>query len=348
MENKFIVKEKQNHNFIIYYQMNNGQFRVYDNLFSRQPEKSIKSFDRLDVKRFRYFLIKGYDASDEGLREFAKDFKTMVYELRVRSGFTLNYTESFTHHHAVISVYVYKSKIKGKKKVEGEKLKSYYSDFDKITYEEDKWFEKCYNGALIYCDEGVYEGYGYDFSSFFPYVMVSDDFMVPSKIGENKMLKKLPKIDKLLFGLYRVKIECHEKDFKKIFSFSKENVYTNYSLKWALKHQERFNVKIELIQDDEPNAYLYKTEDLVSGKYLFGDWYKFLMKLKKDFPKNALLKYLLSSLWGHLTQRNTENKTFKQINDGKLDVGIDDTCKWKILNQFRSETSEYYLLLNQK
>ncbi len=95
MENKFIAKEKQNHNFIIYYRQNNGQYRVYDNLFSRKPEESIKSFDRLDEKRFRYFLIKGYDASDEGIREFVEDFKTMVYQLRVRSGFKLNYTACF-------------------------------------------------------------------------------------------------------------------------------------------------------------------------------------------------------------------------------------------------------------
>jgi hypothetical protein len=162
------------------------------------------------------------------------------------------------------------------------------------------------------------------------------------------MLKKLPKMDKLLFGLYRVKIECYEKDFKKIFAFSKENVYTNYSLEWAMKHQERFNVKIDLIHDDEPNAYLYKTEDLVSGKYLFGDWYKYFMGLKKKLPKNRLLKHLLSSCWGSLTQRNTINRTMKRIKEDKLDIGIDETCEWKILNYFYCDTSEYYELVNQK
>jgi hypothetical protein len=82
---------------------------------------------------------------------------------------------------------------KGKIYIDGEKLKSYYEDYDKITYEEDQWFEKSNNGALIYCEEGVYKGYGYDFSSFYPFILVREDFLVPTKEGESKMLKKTTK-----------------------------------------------------------------------------------------------------------------------------------------------------------
>jgi hypothetical protein len=79
-------------------------------------KKKIESFDVVDNKRFRYYLIEGYDASDEGLKQFAEDFSRWVYELRVNTGMRLDYTKYFSHHSAVIKAYESKSKILKKRK----------------------------------------------------------------------------------------------------------------------------------------------------------------------------------------------------------------------------------------
>jgi hypothetical protein len=330
--------------YIIYYKLQSGRFRVFDNM-----TEDIETFDLLDKKRHRYFLFKGYEASDEGLKEYAKDFNMWTYQLRHNKILIIDYTKYFTHYYAVSMTFERTTKIlHDGRKERGEKLKSYYEDFDKITCKEDQWFDKCNNGGLIYCEPGTYQSYGYDFSSFYPFLLCHDDFLIPTKEGKEKILDNLPSIKKIKFGLYRVKILCDNNDFKKIFAFSKDDVYTNYSLKRAMEYQNKYNVKITLIQDGEPNAFLYKTKYLVNGKSIFGDWFNILMSLKKELPKNKLLKHLLSSCWGHLTQKNTIHKTLKEIEDEKLDVGMGDTCEWKILDYFYCETSEYYVLVNPK
>jgi hypothetical protein len=50
---------------------------------------------------------------------------------------------------------------------------------------------------------------------------------------------------------------------------SKYDVYTSLSLKFAMKHKKQFNIKIELINDDKPNAYIYDEKDCVTGEYIF-------------------------------------------------------------------------------
>ena len=39
--------------------------------------------------------------------------------------------------------------------------------------------------------------------------------------------------------------------------YSKDDVYTHYSLKFAMKHKQQYDIKINLIVDEEPNAYIY-------------------------------------------------------------------------------------------
>ncbi len=75
---------------------------------------------------------------------------------------------------------------------------------------------------------------------------------------------------------------------------------------------------------------------------------KHINEFKEGVAKNKLLKNLLSSCWGHLTQKNTIHKTLKEIEDEKLDVGMGDTCEWKILEYFYCETSDIMFLLIQK
>jgi len=75
-----------------------------------------------------------------------------------------------------------------------------------------------------------------------------------------------------------------------------------------MKHQEKYDVQIELIVDKHKNnAYSYNEKDMVSLKFITDDWFTKLTELRKLYPQNRLLKHLLSSAWGHLNASNIKN-----------------------------------------
>jgi hypothetical protein len=80
--------------------------------------------------------------------------------------------------------------------------------------------------------------------------------------------------------------------------------------KRGMEYQKKHNTNIVLIQNGEPDAYLYRKKDLVIGKYIFGEWYDTIMALKEEMKKekenNLLLKHLLSSCWAFITGKHNK------------------------------------------
>lgn len=239
--------------------------------------------------------------------------------------------------------------------------KIYTNDkFDKVTWNEYLWFEKPYNGALNKHKKGIYNCIGYDFKMSYPTLLSSKlilnnkiiQFLTPTKKGKLYRLEKLKK--ELKYGLYRVKITSSNEDFNFIFNFRTDtNVYTHYDIEFCRKHQEQYDIKIELIIDDEPNALLYRCEKLINGKEIFAPWYSRICDLKKEFPNNGLIKLLSSSIWGYLSKTNK-----RYYNDIELDknpnITMDDDennseADYLFLNvkDNINETKDY-LLLNKK
>jgi hypothetical protein len=157
--------------------------------------------------------------------------------------------------------------------------------------------------------------------------------------------------DATKFGFYMVKIICEDTNIKKVFSFSENNVYTHNDIKFItdiLIKKHNFNIKLELIDDVEYNAYVYEDESLTSGNKIFSNWFKTICELKKQLPKNILIKLLSSSLWGHLSKYNTVNKTMKQIKDSNMKVGLTDKSDFIILDKItKGDDETYYKLLNK-
>jgi hypothetical protein len=69
-----------------------------------------------------------------------------------------------------------------------------------------------------------------------------------------------------------------------------------YLLAHAIELQDDYNFKIELIIDDKPNAYIYPPG--VRSSSIFGVWVDKLSKIKMKYPKNKLIKHLLSVFGG--------------------------------------------------
>ncbi|CAN0408296.1 unnamed protein product, partial [Ectocarpus fasciculatus] len=216
------------------------------------------------------------------------------------------------------------------------------------------WFKKCKNGGLMYLKEkGKYKDtYGYDFKMSYPTDMSDISFMMPTKRGKETIIRKIPEAKYISFGIYRVSILSDNEDFKKIFTINDNEYYTSYSLKFALKVQKKFDVKIKLIIDSKPNAYIYDRKDLISGNKLFGNWYNRLVELKKEMPTNGLIKLLASSGWGHLQETKLcyvdEPELIEMLNEGKRIAHKGENLDYIIADIKMIGTRTRYALINSK
>ena len=319
-------------NYLIYYHDKiDGIFRIWNS-----ESNLITSNINIPFDTKRYHVFKGYDANDEGLIKFVNDFKNWYNEIRYNDILKIEYTKYYSHACVVENTF---------KRLTPKHL---YESHEQIKFEENEWFNACHCGGLTFCDAGTYDCYGYDFKSQYPNILNSDDFKIPTKAGIPTFIKKLPKSKSLIMGsgIYRVDIQCSDNNFKKIFAFSKSNTYVDIYLKFALKHQKQFDVKIELIIDDEPNAYLYDVDSIINTRPIFDNWFNKLNELKSKFPKNKLVKHLSSSLWGSLTMKKKLNKTPQQIIDEKLEIDFFD-AEYIIKAHHIYEHKEYYELQNK-
>ena len=255
-----------------------------------------------DMKYNYFHLFKDDQQNQEGLLLFHDKFNVWCKQLEKHG---IYYKKYYNHYNAVEFTFKrYSSDIK--------------YDFDAVSFDEFELMEKCYNGGLIYLNpeykNQTLNSFGYDYSSFYPNVLVDKDFKIPTKQGIKKHITHFD-FENLQYGIYKVKITCENEEFRKVFAFSRDNTYTHYSLLFAKKYQETFNVNIELITATEFNALVYKNEDLVNSKTIFNNWFSKLYNIKSKCSKdNYLVKRLLSSLWGSLTK--CEKKYF---NDAQME-----------------------------
>ncbi len=309
-------------NFVVYYKKYEGGFRCLKNDGKTYTDEILVKGNK-DCSAFE--MIGAYDeANDETLLQFLKDFNQWHYQLVKLGNTSIVYSKYFDHRCAVDMTLRRFSPIysaEWKKETRGNKV-------DTIDKLENSWMSRCQNGGLIFCKPGTYNTFGYDYSSFYPHNLTKIKF--PIKKGREITIEELP--SKLKYGYYHVKITCDHPDIKKLFSFSKKNTYTNTSIERIRELQKDYDISMELVHDDKPNAYVYKNKDLVHGKETFGKWLDTLMTLKKKLEflreekkgkkikKNYLLKHLLSSVWGQVCRKRTIY----------LDPDDDDTCMKKL------------------
>lgn len=310
-----------NQKYYICYKISTGDFKVYNNISKTITTESEKP------KKHIFYLPKGYETSDEGLLLYAEDFKKCAEEMYNDKDTHIHYTRYYNDYTAVELVFKTLSK-------------KMFNDHTKISKTEGKYFESCYNAGLVYCDPRECKTYSYDFSANYPRILSSKDFIIPTCEGRECTMTELPKV--LTCGIYRVVITCNHKDIKKVFSFSKDHTYVNTSIEFARKYQKKFNIKIDLITDDKPNAYIY--DNVITSSKTFSYWFFKLLKLKQKYPKNSLVKRLMSSLWGHLCQLKTINKSWKSIESENINIGMTDKCDYIIKDFYLYDNQEYYEL----
>jgi hypothetical protein len=321
---------------IFYFEKGNYEVRTYNNdtnIFADMTE-----IEMYKTKR-HYFLLKSYEANDESLKQFALDFLNWVEELKHNDIFKFDYCKYKSHESATIEIF--------KKLCHGK-----FEDMEDIDDIEYNWIESCNNSGLLFCKPGEYNNCrGYDFSSFYPTILTSERLEIPTSKGREKTLKALD-FKNLQLGFYKVKITSSDKNFNKIFSYSKQNVYPSMSLYLANQCITLHNmtVKIELIEEKN-NCYVYNKENTIKGSNVFRKWSKYLFKLKGKFPKNKLIKTITSSLWGRICENNKLFKTDQEISTEKLKVSLEYNKKFDYFIKgikFKKDGSSLYELVNIK
>jgi hypothetical protein len=306
-----------------------------------------QTYDRLPLShknKHEFHLFKGYDANDDGLSDYSANFKTWCMELKKNPIMKIDYSFYYNHHIAVESIF--------KKLCENNKTIGAYTDYNleqDVSKLEAQYMALCYNGGLTYCD--TYEGpcYGYDFNSYYPRLLASRVFKIPVSQGTECYVDVdsiLESGQKLKYGMYYVQITSFNPNAKKTFAFSKNSVYTHYSIEFAYQHRELLGFEFAYYDEaDGYNAYIYEDNTLIQGEAIFGNWLHTLTDIRVLYPKNKLIKHLLSSLWGTLCRNNTLHKTYEEIIEEKLDVGGDE-CHYRIHNHVINDKSDYYILHN--
>jgi hypothetical protein len=236
---------------------------------------------------------KKFKTPEACILDFHKDFQQWCDELRNNDIFKINYKNYYSHDSAVTLAF----------KMLANKM---YKDFEKIEYDEHRLHGTCTNGGLVklkdcYKDR-IYKMYGYDFIAEYPTNLASEELKIP--IGRPKGFIHTVIPEKFELGIYRVMIVSEDKEFIKLFCFNEDHTYTDISLNFALECAKRFKISVSFMDDGEQNAFIY--DKWVTDKEIFGEWYDKLYRLKMKFPKNQLLKFLFSSLWGHLMHCSEE------------------------------------------
>jgi hypothetical protein len=283
--------------------------------------------------KFKYFhLFKDDEQSNAGLIAFKQKFKKWNAEL-VKCG--IHYDKYFNHYSATELTF---------KRFSASSEVLTNNQFEDVSFDEFLYAEDCFNGGMIYlhpkCEviPKPVDSYGYDYSSFYPNILINEELKIPTKQGTKVMLPYLD-YENLQYGIYKAKIVCENPDFNKIFAYSKKNTYTHYSLQFAHKFSKVFKVKIQLQHHEEKtlvalehNAIIYNDEDLVSSRGIFYNWYdklynKTKVKCSKD---NYLMKRLLSSLWGSLVKCDK-----KYFTDAQMENEVGE-------NEYKTLTEKYH------
>jgi hypothetical protein len=325
----------------IYFKQDDNKYRVYD------PHTNYGTFKTVEHKEYRqikkhYKMLAGYEASDKGLIAYYNDFKIWNKELiehynQHKSHLTWFYFKDSNDLNIIETFYNFSRHIYDFKS----------NKYDIITYLESSYFEWCNNGGLMYCEAGTYDCFGYDYNSFFPRLLGESKFklQIPLNSGKEYKLIKLD-YNNIKFGFYKVKIECDNKMF--FFNYSKDNVYTHYSLLDAIKYQQKFNIKITLINDSEYNAYLYEDSDLIYTHQVFGNWFNELNGFKQKHPKNKLIKHLMSSLWGSLSKKNITYVKEDDLEEYDYGLSDKDMKEYVLKSSNNNLQNEYYTLIKRE
>jgi len=336
--------------YYTYFEIGNSKnYRMWNSLTN-----DVFTVERLSNNKNQFYLPSklGYESTDEDLIKFGQELKKDADELALDPIFaasknSFHYIQEFqfkngdkfyrSHNRNVMSFFNLFSP------------KAIVESFENYSLTEVKYYEDCYNGSLQFCEPGTYQSYGYDYSNQYGRCLAAKHFEFPMSQGTEKYISKLPNKNKIEFGIYRVIITSNDPNIRKVFSFSKKHTYTHTDIIHAINLKEiGFEINIDLRTDLDKNCLIYTKNQLIDGDKVFGKWCKTITDLKKKYPKNMLLKFLGSSLWGHLSEFNEKRIDKSEIDNYSMDWEDNEDVEWIIQDKhYKKDGSFFYTVVNR-
>ena len=249
------------------------------------------------------YLTSPFNATHDGLKEYHAKLKTDQREISgmLPDDVDLPYIKFQSHRVAKLLCL---NKLLPKK-YQRKKGEGFLDICPRVKKEEGIWLNGCYNAGLTYAEKGTYKNVSaYDYNSYYSRILGGrkGGFKIPMCEPRFEIIKELPR--KIPYGVYRAKITYDgPDDIQKVFAFSSNNFYTHIDLKNAhgLSLKRFPSLKIELIDDDTPNAMIY--DDLIMAKDIFGHWFETLSEIKEKTKGNHLIKQMMN-IWGFICEKS--------------------------------------------
>lgn len=201
-----------NPNYYIYYQLADVEQKrriiTHNGILLTIDDDDIKYRSYLGV----VMLFIDEKPNDSVLIEYLKNYKKWLYSAKLNKIFSIDFSRG-----AVIAC-----------QQTFFKLIKNFKDHEPIKCIEYKWFENCKNNALVYLrnDDITVDCISYDRKMCYGSILGSK-LKIPTKKGRQFNFKKLPIIENMKYGFYRVKITTLDHDTLKIcFVLSPSNTYT--------------------------------------------------------------------------------------------------------------------------
>jgi len=133
-----------------------------------------------------------------------------------------------------------------------------------------------------------------DYSNNYTSLLSDDNLIIPIHPPEYKQFVST----ELRFGIYNCYISIPEDSkieiYDLLFLFNKNDWYTHFDVNYAYE----LGLNVEFLSD---YAYIYDENQCVYSKDVFGSFFDKVSKIRKQFPKNKIVKTLSSSLHGYIS-----------------------------------------------
>ena len=190
-ESKYAGTTSLELNYIIYYKTGSN-YKVYNSLNNNITLEASIISDAF-VNHAKYPLIKGYEATEDGLTKYYKDFETWSGELKTELIFFkryYNYTNA-----TLLNLKRYLNNettplfniISKEKRFNIEYRDSISIQVQPVQKDETYFIEACVNSGIIYFDRNILneddsviiDTTSYDFKGYYPHILANTDLEIP-------------------------------------------------------------------------------------------------------------------------------------------------------------------------
>jgi hypothetical protein len=208
-----------------------------------------KSLDIINAKNFR--MNSNYEATDDNLIQFRDDFilfnkemKKPFFKNKDKTVFKVDMLNYNSTNDAILNNVLMNSDQDRINKIPGIDLREFIL------------LENCLSCGLMTLDKTYiktpFQSYGYDFLKF--YYNIMRKIRIPDSAPIFYVMEELD-YEKLEFGFYRVRVNCINSDFGKVFNFNKTNHYSHNTLKLLHKFRVKYDITFTLLPTDSEYNY---------------------------------------------------------------------------------------------